>query len=187
MTKHIFIILTFLLISCENAVKDKIKKRETQSNNIDTLINTKALVASSNEQFEDTLNYDFASYYVLVADTNQDYFTLQKKMFDLNKKFNIPIDTLGRFYNKSKNLIALPENDEDEIYSGDYFPKRFPSNNMSLEYLDFYYSPAGKKTIALVIGIFEKEENADSVLSVLNKLEKKIFKMKSDNYVGCIH
>ena len=94
---------------------------------------------------------------------------------------------MGRFYNKSKNLIALPDNDKDEIYAGDYFPRRFPSDNLSLEYLNFYQRQAGKKTIALVTGIYETEKGADSALAVLHRSEKKVFKIKADIYVGCMH
>jgi len=86
---------------------------------------------------------------------------------------------MGRFYNKKKNLIALPDNDEDEIYAGDYFPRRFPSDNLSLEYLNFYQRQAAEKTIALVTGIYETEKSADSALTVLHKPEKKVFKIKS--------
>ena len=108
-------------------------------------------------------------------------------MFYLNTKLNIPIDTMGRSYNKNKDLIAVPEDSEDEIYAGDYFPRRFPSGNLSLEYLDFYQSQAGEKTMALVSGIYETEKSADSALFVLRKAEKKVFKIKADIYVGCLH
>ena len=108
-------------------------------------------------------------------------------MFDLNGQLNIPIDTMGRFYNKTKNLIALPDDDEDELYAGDYFPRRFPSENLSLEYLDFYQKKAGDKTIALITGIYENEKSADSALTVLHKTEEKVFKIKADIYLGCMH
>ncbi|WP_262490545.1 hypothetical protein [Hymenobacter sp. CRA2] len=35
-------------------------------------------------------------------------------------------DTLGRFFDEQKNLIRLPDDDEDELYAGDYFPRRCP-------------------------------------------------------------
>ena len=77
--------------------------------------------------------------------------------------------------------------DKDEIYAGYYVPRRFPADNLSLEYLNFYQRDAGKKTIALVAGIYETEKSADSSLAVLHRIEKKVFKIKADIYVGCIH
>lgn len=136
---------------------------------------------------EDTIDYEYATYFIIVVDTNNNYYHLHKKMIDLNKIFNIPIDTMDRSFNKVKNLIALSDNHEDEIYAGDYFPRRFPSENLSLEYLSFYQRQSGEKTIALVAGIYESEISADSSLSFLQKTEKRVFKIKTDMYVGCVH
>ncbi|MDT8411133.1 MAG: hypothetical protein RQ875_01610 [Vicingaceae bacterium] len=41
-----------------------------------------------------------------------------------------------------------------------------------------------KKTIALVVGIYESEISADSSLTFLQKTEKKAFKIKTDMYIG---
>ncbi|MBX2930638.1 MAG: hypothetical protein KF781_01685 [Chitinophagaceae bacterium] len=87
-------------------------------------------------------------------------------------------------------MIALPDDDEDEIYAGDYFPRRFPSEtteNLSLEYLNFYQENARDKTIALVAGIYEKENSADSALIILKKVEQRGFKIKAKIYTGCMH
>ena len=83
--------------------------------------------------------------YIVVSDTSQNYFELRQKMLNLNEKLKTEIDTMGRGFNKKKNLICLPENDEDEIYAGDYFPRRYPSETLSLEYLIYYTN--GKKQL----------------------------------------
>ena len=186
MTRHIYIILTVVLTACGTTSADK-NGTDVDSTKIDTTTSLQTNVATDNSVAEDTTDYNNATYFVVVADTSLDYSTLHQKMFDLNNKLKIPIDTMGRFYNKTKNLIALPDNDEDEIYAGDYFPRRFPSDNLSLEYLNFYQRQAGEKTIALVTGIYETEKSADSALTILHKTEKKVFKIKADIYVGCMH
>jgi hypothetical protein len=134
-----------------------------------------------------TSESDYATYFILIADTGISYYALHEKMFTLNKELNIPIDTMERTYNPDKDLIALPENSEDEGYAGDYFPRRFPSENMSLEYLDFYQKETGNKTIALVAGIYESGRSADSALAILQKSEKKAFRIMAEIYVGCMH
>lgn len=60
-------------------------------------------------------------------------------------------------------------------------------SDLSLEYLKFYQSQADNKTIALVTGIYESEKEADSVLAVLYKVEKKVFKIKAKIYEDCVH
>jgi len=127
------------------------------------------------------------SYIEVVADTNVNYYTLHQKMFGLSEQLAIPIDTLGRTFDSSKNLIALPENDEDELFAGDYYPRRFPSTTLSLEYLNLYEPTAGEKTVALVTGIFETQASADSALAMLKTAERNSFTVKANMYTGCIH
>ncbi|MBD8490747.1 hypothetical protein IFO69_18490 [Echinicola sp. CAU 1574] len=175
-----------MLTACGTTPTDK-NNVETQTSKVETTASLQTAALTNNKQLEETTGYNNATFFVVVADTSLDYSILRKKMFDINKKLNIQIDTIGRFYNKTKNLIALPDNDENEIYAGNYFPRRFPSDNLSLEYLDFYQRPAGEKTIALVTGIYETEKSADSALTVIHNIEKKAFKIKADIYVGCMH
>lgn len=186
MKRHIYIILIAFLTACGTTSADE-KEAEVNAAKIATTAGLRTNVTTDNNVAEDTTDYNNATYFVVVADTSQDYSMLHEKMLDLNNQLKIPIDTMGRFYNKAKNLIALPDNDEEEIYAGDYFPRRFPSDNLSLEYLSFYQSQAGEKTIALVTGIYETEQSADSTMTVLYKKEKKVFKIKADIYVGCMH
>lgn len=178
------ILLLVLLSSCESQ-KTQQSKNSVQIEGLDLDKILKINDSAINVEAEDTSEY--ATLFVVIADTSPDYAMLHQKMFDLHQKLNIPIDTMGRYYNESKNLIALPDNDEDEMYAGDYFPRRFPSENLSLEYLDFYQLGAREKTIALVVGLYDTEENADSILAVLKNIENKSFKVKAEIYMGCMH
>ena len=186
MNRYFYILLTFFCVSCEKLSSDKVQNKITLKNNDTTSILNYA-VPSDSLMNEDTTNLENATYFVVIADTSSDYYLIQKKMFVLHKILNISIDTMGRFYNKDKNLIALPDNDEDEIYAGNYLPRRYPSENLSLEYLNFYQNNAGEKTIALVTGIYETENKADSILSVMQKSETKAFKVKAQIFIGCLH
>jgi len=184
MKQYPFITLIFLLTACGTSVSEN-KMATVQSTLIDTAHKvTASIIDTAIDQSSET---ETATYFVVIADTSADYYFLHKKMFELNKQLNISIDTMGRFYNETKKLIALPDDDEDDIYAGDYSPRRFPSNNLSLEYLHFYQKQSGEKTIALVSGIYETERSADSAVIALNKVEKNVFKIKADIYVGCIH
>ncbi|WP_069675962.1 hypothetical protein [Formosa sp. Hel1_33_131] len=127
--------------------------------------------------------------YIVVSDTSQNYFELRQKMLNLNEKLKTEIDTMGRGFNKKKNLICLPENDEDEIYAGDYFPRRYPSETLSLEYLIYYTN--GKKptegTIALVTIITDNKEKAEKKLAEVKKYSDRAFIVNSQIYMGCMH
>jgi hypothetical protein len=133
------------------------------------------------------LEEETATFYIVVADTSSDYYSLRDQMLHLHRLLDIPIDTIGRSYDPSKNLIALPEDDEDEIYAGDYLPRRFPSHNLSLEYFSFYHEKAREKTIALVAGIYESPSSADSTLIAIKQVNSKAFSIPAEIYTGCIH
>ena len=128
----------------------------------------------------------YADYYIVVADTGLSYDALRGKMFDLNKSLNIPIDTMDRSYNKAKDLIAFPDNYDDEMYAGDYYPRRSVSDFLSLEYLYMYKPDAKNKTIALVRGIYGNKAGADSALQAMGQ-SKTAFAFKAKVYVGCMH
>ena len=127
--------------------------------------------------------------YVVIADTSQNYYELHSKMFVLAEKLQLDIDSMGRYYDQTKNLICLPEDDEDEIYAGDYFPRRYPTETLSLEYLGYYLDDIQPtdRTIALVVTITDKEEDADIILTKVKKHMDKAYKVKASIYMGCMH
>jgi hypothetical protein len=128
----------------------------------------------------------YASYYIVVADTGTNYYALRDKMESLHKISGITIDTMDRFYNKTKDLIMLPDTSSDEIYAGDYYPRRYPSKNLSLEYMPYYKPDSKEKTIGLIAGIYENKSSADSALRAI-PASHKAFSFKSKVYVGCMH
>jgi hypothetical protein len=136
---------------------------------------------------EEAEDYEYATYYLVVADTGTSYYPLQQKMVRLSKALGIPVDTMGRHYDAGKDLIALPDNDEDEIYAGQYYPRREPSEYLSLEYLNYYQSAAPEKTIALVRGIYGSELAAKKALAALQPGAGTAFAVKARVYVGCMH
>ena len=182
--QYLSIVLITILVSCQT------KPGKTNTGNADSgtiALGTDCVITIGQHDDEYVSEIDHATFFIVVADTGHDYYSLHRKMFTLNQQLNLPVDTLGRYFNENKNLIALPDNDEDEIYAGDYFPRRFPSENLSLEYLAFYQEKATEKTIALVTGIYESEQSADSALAILKRAEPNGFKIKADVYVGCMH
>lgn len=136
----------------------------------------------------DTAEEPTATYYVVMADTGENYYQLRDNMLRISKATGMPIDTMGRGYDEEKDLICLPKNDEDEVYAGEYYPRRFPSVNLSLEYLDTYKKEqVGETTMALVAGIFETRQSADSLLRVIKPVSRTPFVEMAQIYMECMH
>lgn len=183
---RLFVILSFLaLIGCShNASKtlatEGVLKDSVKGDSISNLVLKDTSVA---EQVDD----EMATFFVVIADTGRNYYPLRKQMFEINTAFKIPIDTMNRYYNRHKKEIVLSETDEDEMYRGEYFPRRSASDFLSLEYLDLYYKSANTKTIALVAGVFEDEKSADELMLLLKSKFKTVFVAKASLYQGCMH
>jgi hypothetical protein len=180
MPKHCFTVAMTLLIFSFYCCSQK------EGN--DTASETTAV---ESEQTIDNENVDevdeYANYFLVIAGKGDEYGPLQDLMKNISNSTGITIDTMGRYYDAAKKRIVLPEDDEDEMYAGDYFPRRFPSEELSIEHLSFYQSGAGEYTMILVAGIFEESASADSVLRIINAFNPDAFVLESKVYIGCMH
>jgi hypothetical protein len=183
-------VLLFVFMSCQQKKQDKqpvLNKQIGLKDSLNPMPALQSTLQHPDNEDEHTLNEETATYFIVVADTGKAYHPLLSTMLNLEQQLHMIIDTMGRSYNAAKNLIALSENDPDEIYAGDYFPRRTPSATLSLEYLHFYLPTAGEKTIALVAGIYEKQSSADSAVTLLKTKAAKTFAFPAYVYIGCTH
>jgi len=144
-----------------------------------SIISCKSLRSTSNDEY--------ATYYVVISKTGKNYHDLRRAMEQLHHTSSLPIDTMGRYFNEQRQKLILSESDEDEIYAGSYFPRRFPSEHLSIEYLAFYDEQSDSLTFALVSGIYENKAKADSALKSLRMTIPETHVMKSKIFVGCLH
>jgi hypothetical protein len=130
---------------------------------------------------------DYVLLYAVIADTGYNYFVLNKAMYNLSAAKHIPVDTMGRHYDPQKKKIVLSDTDEDEMYRGEYFPRRFPSSYLSMEYYATYTSDSCGDVMALCAGLFENEAEADSVLTLIKPAAPRAYKVAAKMYLGCMH
>ncbi|MFN4247804.1 MAG: hypothetical protein ACK4EY_08765 [Flavipsychrobacter sp.] len=182
--RYIPIILAAVLCSCGNSTKNNNSAKNTA-----VTVPTTDTLAVKDSVYNDpnTTSDDYANYYLVVADTGTDYYTMDAAMYRLAKQSHMDIDTLNRYYNAKKKKIVLREDDADEAYAGEYISVRFPNTNFSIEYLDSYTIQARKGTMCILAGIYETQQAADSVLRIIKPNSPKAFTMKSKIYIGCIH
>lgn len=151
-----------------------------------TTDNTDALELTQPEVSHDSFG-EYQVLYITVADTGKVYPELDGHMYELRNRFHLKIDTANRHYDKAKDGIVVADNDEDEMYRGEYYPRRFPSENLSIEYMTTYSRTTRAKNMALVAGIFEAKKSADSMLKVIHAGAPKAFVIRGEVYTGCLH
>lgn len=127
------------------------------------------------------------TFYMVIADTGLNYQALRRKMTGLQQQLHLEIDTLGRIYSTEKQRIIVPENDEDEMYAGDYYPRRGAGENLSIEQMDAYLNGSRPKNMGLVAGIYTDQASGDQALKKVKQQELKAFLLKADIFMGCMH
>lgn len=132
-------------------------------------------------------DFNFSSMYIVALDTSRNYAQLLRMMNEAKEKFNLKIDSLGRYYNAKKDLICLPDDAEDELYQGEYFPRRYPSEHLSIEYYEFFHPETSNKNMVLLAGIYDDKEDADSLFTLLKSEFPTAFTHISKIYIGCMH
>ncbi|MGC4057118.1 MAG: hypothetical protein QM743_03225 [Chitinophagaceae bacterium] len=137
----------------------------------------------------DTTNTDeeMAHYYLVILDSGKNYAALDAAMLQTGRSSGTHIDTMERHFDTKKHKIILSEQSDDEIYAGTYYPRRFPSPELSIEYLSYYLPSADTNTMILVAGITESATSADSVAAFYRRGYAKTFVLPADIYTGCMH
>lgn len=181
--KKLLTILTILFASCTSIEKPVEEKADTTTiEQVEKIPDS--LIEYSTEDWYQTM-------YVVIVDTGNNYYELDQRMYEISHKTNIAVDTIGRYYDAGEDKIMLPEDDEVEIYAGDYFPRRYADETLSIEYAALYRKSkdllANDNTMALVSGIFETIEAAKEQQKKLAQHNISSFIQEASLYMGCMH
>ncbi len=174
--------LAITLTACQNTVVNN-----TENLDSSTHVHEYNDSAANKDAMIDEASRDYQTVYLAISDTGGNYYQLQTLMYQLHAATPLAIDTLNRYYNPTKKEIVVAENDKDEMYRGEYFPRRFPGNELSIEHMNTYNQNSNNSTFALVAAICETKASADSVLKIIAPSAKKAFVIKGEIYAGCIH
>ncbi|RAJ01492.1 hypothetical protein LX64_03707 [Chitinophaga skermanii] len=127
--------------------------------------------------------------FMVVADTSDNYQQLHTGLFSLHKSFQFTIDTMNRYYNEEKKLIILHENDEDQMYAGEPFPRRGYDPSISIEQMNFFEDReiVSPRKMGLVVGIFENKSEALKVVQRIQSTQPHAHVLPVKMFMGCMH
>lgn len=123
--------------------------------------------------------------YIVISDTSYSFYELEKKLTKYSLDYNLKIDMQDKTYDLHKKQICLPENHEDELYAGTYYPRRYSSEYLSIEYIQYYQEDLKKDLMGIIFLITEDKKEAQRKLKNLDINSAYILKAKI--YVGCMH
>ena len=176
----LYLFISIVVISCDNATP-------SQQPAVDTT--TKIPATDTGNISEDIVN-EYEDAYVVIADTGNNYMMLDDHLYMLGNKLRLPVDTMNRHYDKLKHKIVLAEDDEDEMYRGEYYPRRSEDTSfLSLEHADQYFAAntCDTNVFALVADICSNQKRADSIRKWILPAAPNTMVVKTKIYTGCMH
>lgn len=183
-----FLLFSILILSCSD-----VKKNSNELISIENDSNSQVKSLLLNEDIENAdsneLNIDnqMQEMYLLILDSSNNYNELRDYMIDVARSNKKEIDSMGRFFNHIRNKLVLPDSSEDEIYAGEYFPRRYESDFLSIEYNSEYFDQSDSSTMCIVAGIYDEKDELLKAMSSFSKLKKPTIVLKTKIYMGCLH
>lgn len=161
-----------------------------QSKTNDNPTNETVIDSTDAPQYADIDTSEFVHAYLVVADEGTNYEVLLQGAKTIAALTGHKLDQQERVYRKGKGII-VPENSDDEMYAGSYFPRRpFDDGNYcSIEMKSFYDSTAVKDTatMLLVAAMYTRRSRADSLLQKIKPVFNTSHLLPSTIYMGCMH
>jgi len=175
-------------IQCKPSLK-KEKSKNLDSMNCSELDHSISENGAEATSVDETKNEDYQTAFVVVLDTSDQF----QKMYDLamstSSKFDVPFDTVQKSYFRETNIWGVSQSSDDEIYRGEYFPRRNGNEQdmLSLEYQYWYDKKGNDKNLMLVTNIFPFSMDAEQNVAAWRKHFPQAFILQCEMYMGCLH
>lgn len=129
--------------------------------------------------------------FVVLGGVSIDFDYLHKLSKKIGKVTGENYYSNGLVYDKKRGMI-VPDTSSDEIYAGNYFPRRYAEEGISIEMLWYYTTPQGSfgssdKRMVIITGIFATKTEAEANLKKVKKVNSNAYINKVNIYMGCMH
>jgi hypothetical protein len=129
------------------------------------------------------LDADNQAFWILLGDSSSQYWSLLKHAAVFAQQNNILFDSLDRHFDAQQHTVVVNQSSEDEMYRGEYFPRRQTGTFMSIEPFSSYF-PTYKGTAMIeVLGIYDQVDSACIAMKQFPNARMKTCKL----YMGCLH
>lgn len=136
---------------------------------------------------------EYYPYYIVTVADGDNFDSLKLIAGKAAELLNIKFDMLGRIYDSKKGIV-LPEDAEDEMYSGEYYPRRplYDTTCVSIEPKFQFKSKdenvsAESSQMTIVALLSTRRGEADTVLGLLLPHFPTARVYQDSLYLGCMH
>jgi len=150
--------------------------------------------AGNDSDNQDSINNEeIGTFYLVQVATGQNFDSLQTIATKAATLLRSKVDMMKRIYEPGKGIV-LPENCDDDINNGVYYP-RCPIGDQNFVSIEMKYNfdkPkkwADRDTLGMVViaNIFTTKAQSDSVVRILKNKLKTAKTLQLDLYMGCMH
>lgn len=190
----ITLITIIYLVSCTD---NSNKTGNLKINNPDT--NTIAYHDSLSEENNNSEENSHELNYVISVANGYNYDSLRTIALETSMLLGIKFDTLNRYFNPTKKKIVLPDNDEHELWAGEYLFRRTDEDFVSIEMQSAYIDTLTAKlkiesdifyadTLKMFVFASMNTDNkyADSLLKIIKQNFKNATIIPTEIYTGCM-
>ena len=128
-------------------------------------------------------NAELQAHWILIGDTNAHYWPLLRHANEVAKTAPIAFDSLERHYDPKKQTIVVDQSSEDEMYRGEYFPRRITGTHLSIEPFETYFPESKHHTFVEVYGIYDQADSALKAMKTFPQAHMRTCKI----FMGCLY
>jgi hypothetical protein len=175
--------------SDQSQLKDSVGTKDSAVSAADVSVNADSFDLDDSAGDLDSTNMasEYQTFYLVTITEGNNYDSLLKVAQSAAKSLNLKVDLMNRRYDPEKGIV-VNDDDEDEMYRGEYYPRRSSGNFVSIEMKDAFIENEKNHMRMLVISnIFGNASQADSVLSIAKSDFPSARAVKADLFMGCMH
>ncbi|MFL5729450.1 MAG: hypothetical protein ACJ75J_08190 [Cytophagaceae bacterium] len=187
--------LVFFFASCQKATTDQSPIKDSLKT--DTSVSAQAIRSKTdsldlddsegNPDDSSATANESATFYLITLTEGYKYDSLQRFAKEAARKLHLDYDQMDRIYKPGKGIV-VKDDDDDEMYRGQYYPRRFSGNFVSIEMKSsFIRTETDAMKMLVISNIFEKSSQADSALTIVKAKYPSAQKVETVLYTGCMH
>lgn len=180
------------MLQCTSKTADVAELKDSvASSSVPEIQQAKGSAVSDQEVYAEEEMSEYQIFYLVRVASGYDYDSLKGISESVAAKLGVKRDDMGRIFTQGKGIV-LPEDDPDEIYRGEYFPRRFEGNFVSIEMFHAYADSVERMRrdslrMIVVGGMYARKEDADSVLLLLKSGFPGSAVVAKELFIGCMH
>lgn len=186
-----FLLMLFLFAACNQAKTIEVADTATQPTNSTQALANDTLTPLSeviSEEDAGEVATEYETFHILTIGEGYNYDSLSTQASQVAQHLHVKVDNLERIYDSKKGII-VPDNSDDEVYRGEYYPRRFADPTVSIE-MNYAFADSmaeQDKKMIIVAGIYEKKSQADSVLALTKATYPLAKVITKELFIGCMH